>query len=68
MAELRLAMLGMGKAMSGYISALPPLSSEAAEGAKDAWKGLDKVRNALSEAGAGDVEDLVKEWAWHDGL
>ena len=56
MAELRLAMLGMGKAMSSYLS--PNLDK----------KGLEKVRDGLLEAGGGDVEDLVKEWAWHEGL
>lgn len=56
MAELRLAMLGMGKAMSGYLT--PSLNKE----------GLAKVRDGLFEAAGGDLEDLVKEWAWHEGL
>jgi len=55
MAELRLAMLGMGKAMSGFLS-----SSDK--------EGLEKVKDGLLGAGGGDLDELVKEWAWHDGL
>jgi TBC1 domain family protein 5 len=55
MAELRLAMLGMGKAMSGYLA-----SSD--------QQGLEKVKDGLLGAGGGDLEELVKEWAWHEGL
>jgi hypothetical protein len=55
MAELRLAMLGMGRAMVGYLSA-------------NDKQGLEKVKDGLLGAGGGDLEELVKEWAWHDGL
>jgi TBC1 domain family protein 5 len=55
MAELRLAMLGMGKAMVGYLSA-------------NDNQGLEKVKDGLLGAGGGDLDELVKEWAWHDGL
>jgi TBC1 domain family protein 5 len=55
MAELRLAMLGMGKAMVGYLSA-------------NDKQGLEKVKDGLLGAGGGDLDELVKEWAWHDGL
>jgi len=55
MAELRLAMLGMGKAMVGYLSA-------------NDTHGLEKVKDGLLGAGGGDLDELVKEWAWHDGL
>jgi len=55
MAELRLAMLGMGKAMSGFLA-----SSDK--------EGLEKVKDGLLRAGGGDLDELVKEWAWHDGL
>lgn len=67
MAELRLAMLGMGKAMSGYLSSLRPPDVESG-GETDSWSGIQRVSDSLLEAGAGDVEDLIKEWAWHDGL
>jgi hypothetical protein len=55
MAELRLAMLGMGKAMVGYLSA-------------NDNQGLEKVKDGLLGAGGGDLDESVKEWAWHDGL
>jgi hypothetical protein len=55
MAELRLAMLGMGKAMTGYLSA-------------NDKQGLEKVKDGLLGAGGGDLDELVKVWAWHDGL
>jgi TBC1 domain family protein 5 len=42
--------------MSGYLS--PELNKE----------GLGKIKDALLEAGGGDLEELVKEWAWHEGL
>lgn len=55
MAELRLAMLGMGKAMSGFLA-----SSDK--------EGLEKVKDGLLGAGGGDLDELVKKWAWHEGL
>lgn len=48
-------MLGMGKAMVGYLS----------ESNKE---GLERVKDGLLGAGGGDLEELVKEWAWHEGL
>jgi TBC1 domain family protein 5 len=48
-------MLGMGKAMVGYLSA-------------NDQQGLEKVKDGLLGAGGGDLDELVKEWAWHEGL
>ncbi|GMK56522.1 hypothetical protein CspeluHIS016_0303620 [Cutaneotrichosporon spelunceum] len=66
LAEVRLAMLGMGKAMSEWMAVL----REGKEGpeATDAWTGLDRVRDTLLEAAGQEVDDLVKDWAWNDAL
>jgi TBC1 domain family protein 5 len=45
----------MGKAMSGFLA-----SSDK--------EGLEKVKDGLLGAGGGDLDELVKEWAWHEGL
>jgi len=52
-------MLGMGKAMSGYLAS--PLE-------QDSRNGLEKIKDGLLGAGGKEVEELVKEWAWHEGL
>ncbi|KAK8845414.1 hypothetical protein IAR55_006127 [Kwoniella newhampshirensis] len=73
MAELRLAMLGMGKAMSEWLTTLQsPDSKEnnvSSGGDKDAaWGGLTKIRDTLLDAAGSEVDDIVREWGWHDGL
>lgn len=65
MAELRLAMVGMGKAMNEWMAALP-VSSEVIRG--DAWDGLGRVRDTLLDAAGKEVEDMAKMWGWHEGL
>jgi TBC1 domain family protein 5 len=65
MAELRLAMVGMGKAMNEWMSALP-VTEESAGG--DAWNGLGRVRDTLLDAAGCEVEDVVRQWGWHEGL
>jgi hypothetical protein len=57
MAEIRLTMLGMGKAMSTYLAS--PLNDKNRTG-------LENVRDALLEAGGREVEDMVKEWVWRE--
>ncbi|WRT63648.1 uncharacterized protein IL334_000571 [Kwoniella shivajii] len=78
MAELRLAMVGMGKAMSEWLSLLRPSSTELdgsdrkgeEETAEDenAWRGLEKIKNSLLDAAGKETEQIVREWAWHEGL
>ena len=60
-AELRLAMVCMGKAMAGWMSGLP-------EDVGDVEKaGLGRIRDTLLD-GAGKVADeMVKEWTWDEG-
>jgi TBC1 domain family protein 5 len=66
LAEVRLAMLSMGKAMTEWMSVL----REGKDGpdAAEAWAGLDRVRDTLLEAAGQEVDDLVKDWAWNDAL
>ncbi|AFR98072.1 TBC1 domain family member 5 [Cryptococcus neoformans C23] len=69
MAELRLAMLGMGKAMSEWLEVLnnPEQHMEKSE-RENAWKGLERVKETLIDAAGKEVDDIVKEWGWHEGL
>lgn len=57
MAELRLAMVGMGKAMSTYLSSLTSNSEY-----NDARAGLDRIRDALMDGASRDIESLMREW------
>ncbi|WWD22360.1 hypothetical protein CI109_106851 [Kwoniella shandongensis] len=70
MAELRLAMLGMGKAMTEWLTTLRSEGEdEDPDGEKEAaWKGLDKIRDTLLDAAGSEVDEIVREWGWHDGL
>ncbi|AAW46174.2 conserved hypothetical protein [Cryptococcus deneoformans JEC21] len=69
MAELRLAMLGMGKAMSEWLDVLnnPEQHLEKSE-RENAWKGLERVKETLIDAAGKEVDEIVKEWGWHEGL
>lgn len=62
LAELRLAMVGMGKAMSEWVSSLPE-STGTVE-----LNGLGRVRDTLLDAAGKEVEEIVREWGWHEGL
>ncbi|WWC58047.1 uncharacterized protein I303_100582 [Kwoniella dejecticola CBS 10117] len=66
MAELRLAMVGMGKAMSEWLSIIHSSSGqEAGEAEKEnAWKGLERVKDGLLDAAGKETEQIVKEWGW----
>ncbi|ODN75943.1 hypothetical protein L202_05924 [Cryptococcus amylolentus CBS 6039] len=72
MAELRLAMLGMGKAMLEWLDVVKnkdQSTTEGSDGERDAaWSGLERVRDTLIDAAGKDVDDIVKEWGWHEGL
>ncbi|EJT52581.1 hypothetical protein A1Q1_03383 [Trichosporon asahii var. asahii CBS 2479] len=67
MAEVRLAMVGMGKAMAEWLELV-----RSGDGSPDeiahAYKGLDRVRDSLLGAAGCDVEDLVRDWTWNEGL
>lgn len=58
-------MVGMGKAMNEWMSALP-ISKDLADG--EAWGGLGRVRDSLLDAAGSEVEDMVSMWGWHERL
>lgn len=70
MAEVRLAMLGMGKAMTEWLDLLHGSGAKDAteEEIESAKRGLERIRDGLIETAVGDVDDLVKQWAWNDDL
>jgi TBC1 domain family protein 5 len=73
MAEVRLAMVTMGKAMSLWMDTIKEANG-GAESSSDsavqaeAWAGLDRVRDSLLHAAGKDVDDMVKDWVWNDDL
>jgi TBC1 domain family protein 5 len=67
-AELRLALLGMGKAMTEWLHAVEPAESPGDDPHADAWRGLGRIRDTLLDAAGQEVDEIVREWAWHDGL
>ncbi|WWC66907.1 uncharacterized protein I206_100814 [Kwoniella pini CBS 10737] len=66
MAELRLAMVGMGKAMSEWLLALQPsIERDTGESEKEnAWKGLERVKDGLLDAAGKETDQIVREWGW----
>nr|XP_019002644.1 uncharacterized protein I203_04430 [Kwoniella mangroviensis CBS 8507]OCF66105.1 hypothetical protein I203_04430 [Kwoniella mangroviensis CBS 8507] len=73
MAELRLAMVGMGKAMSEWLSVLRPRAGtedgdEIEKEKENAWRGLERIKDGLLDAAGKETEEIVREWGWHDGL
>jgi TBC1 domain family protein 5 len=68
MAELRLAMVTMGKAMGEWLDVIREGAGSTPAETAEAWRGLDRVRDGLLDAAGNDVEDLVQAWAWNDGL
>ena len=62
MAELRLAMIGMGKAMSTWLTALPSSTGQVER------QGLERIKDTLLGAARRETEDIVREWGWHEGL
>ncbi|RSH90652.1 hypothetical protein EHS25_001257 [Saitozyma podzolica] len=67
-AELRLALLGMGKAMTEWLHTVEPADSTSDDPHVDAWRGLGRIRDTLLDAAGQEVDEIVREWAWHDGL
>lgn len=66
-AELRLAMVGMGKAMGEWLTSLAGQSEQACQQVS-AREGLERVRDTLLDAAGKGVDEIVKEWGWHEGL
>ena len=66
-AELRLSMVGMGKAMSEWLILLSEYSGKSPQQAS-ALKGLERIRDTLLDAAVKEVDEIVKEWGWHEGL
>ncbi|ORX33597.1 rab-GTPase-TBC domain-domain-containing protein [Kockovaella imperatae] len=64
LAELRLAMVGMGKVMSDLLFAI----SNGQQDSASASHGLERIRDTLLGAAGTDIEDIVREWGWHEGL
>lgn len=62
LAEIRLAMIGMGKAMTEWLDRLPTDTTP------EVTEGLERVKESLLDAGSGDTEALVKEWGWNESL
>lgn len=63
MAELRLAMVGMGKAMSVYMT---PLDNDVSSISEEQRRGLYRVKDALLDCAGRDVDSLVREWVWQE--
>jgi TBC1 domain family protein 5 len=64
LAELRLAMLGMGKAMSGWLLSLEA-GGEEAEAAKE---GMGKLKESLLNAASAETSTIVHQWGWSEAL
>lgn len=60
-------MVGMGKAMAEWLE-LVRSGDGGPEDIALAYKGLDRVRDSLLGAAGCDVEDLVHDWTWNEGL
>ena len=89
-AELRLAMMGMGKAMTAWMEAIAASATTSSKGDLSGsgkasaapteggvkefstdtsdWKGLERVRDTLLDAAGSEIDDIARQWAWHDGL
>ena len=63
-------MMGMGKAMAEWLSALPHDSSgpDDSTSPQVARRGLERLRDTLLDAAGTEVDDIAKEWGWHEGL
>lgn len=55
-------MVGMGKAMSEWVLYLPETMGQ------NEREGLGRIRDTLLDAAGKEVDEIVKEWGWHDGL
>lgn len=71
-AELRLIMIGMGKAMGSWLEAVQPASESVPAPNGDqtqlAWQGLTKLQEALLDGGSASTSDLARHWAWSQSL
>ena len=71
-AELRLVMIGMGKAMGSWMDIVHPPNGPKSEAAPDAtgqaWTGMHRLQESLLDGGAASTSDLAKVWAWSQDL
>jgi hypothetical protein len=71
-AELRLVMIGMGKAMGSWMDAIhppnQPRSATEAEPMTAAWMGMKRLQESLLDGGAAATSDLARVWAWSQDL
>lgn len=67
MAEMRLVMLTMGKAMSSWMDTLKD-GHGGEETKAEAWAGLDRIRDSLLDAAGKEADEMMRDWAWNDDL
>ena len=71
-AELRLVMIGMGKAMGGWLEVVHPPGQSAprppGEHVDRAWTGMQRLQESLLDGGAASTNDLARVWAWSQDL
>lgn len=76
-AELRLSLINMGKAMDKWLEVVKPSSAsndpaeaqndQAKDTQSEAWKGMNKLRDALLNAAVEPASEMAREWAWSLG-
>jgi hypothetical protein len=71
-AELRLVMIGMGKAMGSWMDVVhppgQPKSNTEPEPVGRAWTGMRRLQESLLDGGAAATSDLARVWAWSQDL
>lgn len=71
-AELRLVMIGMGKAMGTWMDIVHqpdrPKKEAEATSADQAWTGMQRLQESLLDGGAASTSDLARVWAWSQDL
>jgi TBC1 domain family protein 5 len=77
-AELRLSMIGMGKAMGTWLDIVNPPSNTTEpnqaiinndnDQSASAWTGLKRLQESLLDGGAAPTSDLARVWAWSQDL
>ena len=71
-AELRLVMIGMGKAMGGWLEVVHPSHESASQTGGElverAWTGMQRLQESLLDGGAASTNDLARVWAWSQDL
>lgn len=67
LAEMRLVMVGMGKAMSDYLS-LSQTDNDVDASGSEGILGLGRIRDALLDSADRDIESLAQEWVWKESV